>query len=170
VTLLSREYNKYLQEHKTNVGNAFMWIQDNLPELLKDDYERQICADHDQSKSNEDEYYAYESYFYGNNISFEIEQAFNKAWLVHIHKNPHHWQHWILVNDDPKDGDTILDIPYNYIIEMICDWWSFSFKSNDLYTIFDWYANHKSIMKLSSNTKSQVEYILGQIYKKLDEL
>src|SRR5688572_29402107 len=26
--------------------------------------------------------------------------AFDKAWLHHQHRNPHHWQHWLLREDD----------------------------------------------------------------------
>lgn len=167
---MSKEYNKYLQEHRNNVAAAFYWIQDKLPELLKgnSDYERQITAAHDKSKSNFGEYNAYDAYFYGKNQSFDVKQAFNKAWLSHIHSNPHHWQYWILVNDDPNEGEIILDMPYNYIIEMICDWWAFSFKQNKLDEIFNWYNDHKKYMKLSSDTRRHVEYILGEINKKLE--
>ena len=51
---MSKEYNKYLQEHRSNVAAAFYWIQQNLPELLLGDYdyERQITAAHDKSKSD----------------------------------------------------------------------------------------------------------------------
>ena len=51
-------------------------------------------------------------------------------------------------------------MPYNYIIEMILDWWSFSWKSNNLYEIFDWYNEHKKTMILNENTKIIVESML----------
>ena len=60
-------------------------------------------------------------------------------------------------------------MPYNYIIEMICDWWSFSFKQGNLYTIFDWYDSHKDYIKFSDKTRTIVEDILMKIYKKLDD-
>lgn len=168
---MSKEYNKYLQEHKNNVAKAFYWLQTNLPELLKGeyDYERQITADHDQSKSDNDEYNAYDAYFYGSDQSFAVKQEFNEAWLNHIHKNPHHWQFWVLNNDDPKEGEVLIEIPYNYLIEMICDWWSFSFKQNKLDEIFNWYNEHKDYMKLGTNTRNQVSYILAEINKKLSD-
>lgn len=167
---MSKEYNKYLQEHKANVAAAYYWFNQNLPEILRGDYdyERQITADHDQSKSDADEYNAYDAYFYGPDQSFAVKQQFNDAWLNHIHKNPHHWQHWVLNNDDLKEGEVLIDMPYNYLIEMICDWWSFSFKQNKLDEIFNWYNEHKDYMKLSTNTKNQVSYILGEIHKKLE--
>lgn len=91
------------------------------------------------------------------------------AWLHHIHENPHHWQYWVLVNDDPEEGAIALDIPYKYVIEMICDWWSFSWKTGNLYEIFDWYDAHKNHMILSEYTRELVEEILEKIKVKLDE-
>lgn len=169
---MSKEYNQYLQEHKTNVANAFYWLQINLSDVLLGDYdyERQITAAHDQSKSDEDEYNAYDAYFYDNDQSSIIVKEFQEAWLTHIHKNPHHWQYYVLNNDDPNEGQILIDIPYNYMIEMICDWWSFSFKQNKLDEIFNWYDSHKNYMKLGDNTRIKVEYILGRIKSKLEEI
>lgn len=168
---MSKQYNKYLQKHKANVAAAFYWIQTNLPELLTGnyDYERQITAEHDKSKSDLDEYKAYDDYFNGKDQSFKAKQEYERAWLNHQNKNPHHWQYWVLVNDDPEEGEILIDMPYNYIMEMVCDWWSFSFKQNKLDEIFNWYNNHKKYMKLSPNTSRQVEYILAEINKKLIE-
>lgn len=168
---MSLQYDLYLEEHRNNVAKGLYWIGDNFPELLIDipgvSYEHQICYCHDLSKNESDEYNAYDAYFYGGNRSSEVIQNFNYAWLSHIHRNPHHWQHWLLVEDD-KEGVTVMDMPYNYIIEMICDWWSFSWKSGDLFEIFSWYDNHKNI-QLSNNTKNTVEYILKLIKNKLEE-
>ena len=61
-------------------------------------------------------------------------------------------------------------MPYNYIIEMICDWWAFSWNSGNLNEIFDWYDEHKDYMKLSEKTHKMVEDILSKIKDKLDGL
>lgn len=171
---MSEQYDLYLQNHKANVKKGFDWIKENLPGLIPTndgiDYEHQIGFEHDSSKTEPDEYYAYDAYFYGGNRSYQVVRDFNYAWLMHIHRNPHHWQHWILTNDDPDEAETILDMPYNYIIEMICDWWSFSWNSENLREIFDWYSKHKKYMKLSAKTRLTVENILKEINKKLDEM
>ena len=88
---------------------------------------------------------------------------FRYAWLRHIHLNPHHWQHWVLINDDPDEGEIIMDMPYNYIIEMVCDWWAFSWKSENLTEIFKWYDAHKDYIKLSDKTRGVVEDILQKM-------
>lgn len=170
---MSREYDNYLTEHKGNVARGFHWIQEHLPELIPAedgiDYEHQICFAHDKSKNESDEYDAYDAYFYGRNRSFQVVQDFNYAWLNHIHRNPHHWQHWLLLNDEPNESEIILDIPYHYILEMICDWWAFSWAKGDLTEIFNWYDQHKSYMKLSEKTRKTVEDILWKIRLELQK-
>jgi len=167
---MSYEYDQYLAEHKQNVLRAFKWMEKNIPEVLSDnvDWAWQIGLAHDESKSKQDEYEAYDAYFYGNNKSHAVVEAFNKAWLNHIHRNPHHWQHWILIEDDAEEGMVIIDMPDHYIIEMICDWWSFSWGAGDLTTIFKWYGEHNNI-KFSKKTRDKVENILDLIRRKLEE-
>lgn len=169
---MSAEYDYYIIEHKNHVVEAAEWLRRNLPEFdVLDAYSlgRNIW-DHDDSKYSKEEYDAYDAYFYGGEKTKEVKEAFNYAWLRHIHSNPHHWQYWVLINDDPEEGTTALDIPYKYVIEMICVWWSFSWKTSNLYEIFNWYDTHKKRMILSKNTRELVEQILGQIKEKLDEL
>ena len=171
---MSREYDSYLQEHKENVARAFCWIRDNLPELIIDipgvDYEHQICFGHDASKFDPEEYDAYDRYFYGGNRSYEVVQIFNYAWLRHIHLNKHHWQHWILQNDDPELGEMVLDMPYEYVIEMICDWMSFSISKNEPREVFNFWKDNKDHIKLSDKTRKTVIEILMAIADKLDEI
>lgn len=166
---MSSQYDNYLTEHKENVAKGFRWLQENIPEVIEDGFEWQICFNHDASKTDPEEYDAYDAYFYGNNRSYSVVQNFKKAWLRHIHNNPHHWQHWILINDDPKEGMVVIDMPYIYVVEMICDWWAFSWKKGDLNEIFGWYEDRKDYMKLSANTRRSVEYILGKMKDKLEE-
>lgn len=167
---MSREYDLYLEQHKENVGNGYRWLCVELPELTEgvENLEWYICSAHDASKSDPEEYGAYDAYFYGNR-SYEVVRNFERAWLRHIHNNPHHWQHWILNNDDPGEGMVILDMDYTYIIEMICDWWAFSWKDGNLREIFSWYNERKDYMKLSEKTRKTVNDILDKISKKLDE-
>ena len=166
---MSVQYDNFLTEHKENVAKGFRWLQENIPEVIEDGFEWQICFNHDASKTDPEEYDAYDAYFYGNNRSYSIVQNFKKAWLRHIHNNPHHWQHWILINDEPKEGMVVIDMPYIYVVEMICDWWSFSWTKGDLNEIFGWYEDRKDYMKLSANTRISVEYILGKMKDKLEE-
>lgn len=167
---MSFQYDQYLTQHRSNVKRGFDWIAENLPELLVDgfDYGWQIEFAHDKSKDEPDEYEAYDAYFYSGNRSYAVVQNYRKAWLLHIHRNPHHWQHWILINDDPKEGEIILEMPYNYVIEMICDWWAFSWAKGNLAEIFSWYDERKAYMKLHPKTRKIVDDILGKMLTKLE--
>ncbi len=171
---MSYEYDQYLREHRENVAKGLYWLGVNLPDILNGvdvvSLRDQINKYHDLSKDTIAEYEPYDAYFYGKNKSYEVVQNFNRAWLHHIHRNPHHWQYWVLINDDPNEGEVILDMDYDYIIEMICDWWAFSWKKGNLYEIFSWYDQHKAYMKLSPKTRKTVEDILDQIREKLDDL
>lgn len=169
---MSYEYDLYLAEHRANVANGFEWIAINLPELVdnfNEENKRYIISYHDESKNHANEYEAYDAYFYGNNRSHKVVQDYNAAWLRHLHRNPHHWQHWILINDDPKEGEIVLEMPYEYIIEMICDWWSFSWKTGNLTKIFEWYEEHSKYIKLAPKTRKTVESILKAMKEKLQQ-
>lgn len=171
---MSKEYDLYLQEHKANVKKGYDWIKENLPDLIPSDMrlilEHQIGFAHDASKTESDEYGPYDAYFYGGNRSSQVVDDFNMAWLKHIHRNPHHWQYFVLQCDEPDEGEIVLDMPYKYILEMVCDWLSFSIAKDNMYEVFDWYDEHKNHIKLSKNTRKTVEDILNKIRRKLDEL
>ena len=171
---MSFQYDQYLANHRANVKRGFDWLCENLPDVTNNisDAAWQIEFAHDKSKDEEDEYNAYDEYFYGNNRSYKVVQDYEKAWLIHIHRNPHHWQYWILIHDDMENGEleTILEMPYDYIVEMICDWWAFSWAKGNLYEIFNWYAEHSEFMKLAPRTRETVEDILDKIKNRLDSL
>lgn len=175
---MSREYDSYLREHAKNVALGFYWIQTYLPELIKKDevawtkydYEWAIAMAHDATKKEPSEYKAYDDYFYGNKQDPEVIKAFNYAWLHHIHWNQHHWQHWVLHHDNAVEGVEALDMPYPYILEMICDWWSFSWQNQDFKSITRWYDDNKDHIILSPKTRETVEEILSKIMNKVDAL
>ena len=160
---MSLEYDDYLQQHINNVANAYGWLVRNINGADMFGVGRNYIWDHDKSKFTSDEYDPYDEYFYCDRKTTEIKNNFNYAWLHHIHNNKHHWQYWVLINDDPEEGTIALDIPYKYLLEMIADWWSFSWKSGNLYEIFDWYDSHKDYMILSKNTREAVEEILAEM-------
>lgn len=169
---MSFQYDQYLEHHRSNVRRGYEWLCKNLPDVVEGASEAGWLTGfaHDKSKNETDEYEAYDTYFYGNNRSYEVVQNYRKAWLLHIHRNPHHWQHWVLINDDPDEGEIVLEMPYDYIIEMICDWWSFSWQSGNLYEIFKWYEEHSKYIKLAQTTKITVENILDNMKNKLQML
>ncbi len=169
---MSVKYDEYLETHKENVLNAFKWLRDNLPEnLFPSEIKEGVglsLISHDASKSSIEEYDAYDRYF-NSSRSYEVTENFQYAWLHHLHHNPHHWQYWVLINDDKDSGEKCLEIPDNYIIEMISDWWSFSWTNGNLYEIFDWYNNGKDYRKINELSLKKIETILSFIKDKLEK-
>ena len=162
---MSQAYDEYLNEHIANVQKAYntlIGFIPDLPEKLGLDLPV-MFSQHDESKWKPEEYYAYNKYFYGKAAgrSHMAIENFKYAWLHHIHNNPHHWQYWVLQNDD--EGEEALEMPALYVVEMICDWWSFSYAKGDMTEIFPWYEAHKEKMKLHPKTRKLVEDILGKI-------
>lgn len=160
---MSTNYTQYIIDHKANVLKAYLWLKEH--EIVDLSLEEQINA-HDLSKYTEEEYDPYDNYFYGNKTE-KVKREFDYAWLNHIHQNPHHWQHWVLINDE--DGTKALEMPENYVVEMVSDWWAFSHKSGNLYEIFDWYKKNKNRQILHENTRKLVEEILDKIKEELDK-
>ena len=90
---MSAEYDQYLKRHQEGVNQGYQWLKEYLPNLLitpVGGIEHQIIFEHDASKNDEDEYNAYDAYFYGGNRSYTVVLNFRRAWLRHIHHNPHH--------------------------------------------------------------------------------
>lgn len=163
------EYYQYLSWHISAVQKA--WHTVLKPAMLKhlelDGYNinlfetvDRLVRNHDASKYNDDEFNSYCNYFYPADGFSKSEKDFNTAWLIHIHKNPHHHQHWVLIQDEGNLVPT--DMPLEYICEMLCDWHSFSSKDATS-TAYNWYQNNHSKMMLSKNTekfiKRLVEYL-----------
>lgn len=168
---MSLAYDEYLAEHIGNVNTGLHWMLDNLPltKIEQTAIEDAMLNAHDESKFDTAEYDAYDAYFYGGNQSYAVCEAFNYAWLHHIHHNPHHWQYWVLLEDDPETGVPFkaLRIPLRYIFEMVADWWTFSWKNNNLFEIFNWYAEHRSKQFIHPESRKMLENILKEIWNVL---
>lgn len=156
---MSKEYDLYLREHRRNVLRVFEEMSRNKPfydELLTrfpNIYE-QILS-HDKSKFSKEEYPAYDNHFYGKTQTQKSEEAYDLAWSHHQKNNPHHWQYWVLIKDSREIIP--LDIPDNYIIEMLCDWSSFRFKDPKSTAVY-WYLSNGHKMILSDRTKTRISY------------
>jgi hypothetical protein len=157
-------YRNYLTEHISNVQRAykenFQGHFSQYPELgpvLKS-----LIANHDASKYQNDEFEPYRAYFYPTEWedSSNAEYNFDNAWRLHQHRNPHHWQHWVLIED--SGTVTALDMPIKYVIEIICDWHSFSYKYPES-TARQWYTDNKDNMILSEATADWIDHYLDMM-------
>lgn len=163
IDAMDKQYTAYLDTHMGNVQKAgqrfleqtegnilFIPLRDTIINNLK--Y-------HDMSKYEKLEWVPYRDYFYGDDQeSKTINDNFDLAWNLHQKRNPHHWQYWVLIKDSGRM--VALDIPMIFIIEMLCDWHSFSAQNKES-TAKAFYEENKHKMILSDNTRSIIDTLLG---------
>lgn len=118
---------------------------------------------HDWSKFLPSEWMAYVEFFNGDPLfhdTAKVNDAFDVAWLKHQHRSPHHWQHWVLRNDD---GTTVcIEMPRRYVLEMLCDWEGAgrAIMGRSASTPA-WYAKNREQILLHSNTRTIVDRALN---------
>jgi hypothetical protein len=163
------EYKKYIIDHKARVKQFADWLKENVPEVFDElpDIEvfYDIIEEHDDSKFSEEEFEPYAQKFYGpqdiNGKPLEFVPGYEEAWQHHWIHNEHHPEFWL--------GE---DMPYIYILEMLCDWGSFSIDKGDLTELSKYYyenAKDDEEKNLSDNTKEIIEEILSKINSVLEE-
>ena len=158
-----QEYREYIIEHIKNVKKAFDTYGGLLCEELELDYieVRNQIAQHDESKWETEEFDLYRAKFYPSKDEEPItEYEFNKAWLHHIHNNPHHPEYWVYYNCD-ENNVSVYDMPDKYIVEMLCDWIAMGYKFND--TCYSYYNSNGKEKLFTNNTRFKVEYLLKKI-------
>ena len=129
---------------------------------------------HDWSKFRLSEFIPYARYFYGlheypdwERMSFfeknnyfglcrsDIERRFDKAWLYHQHRNKHHWQFYLLQEDDGPLKN--LPIPIKYLKEMVADWRGASKAITGKDNTQKWYEENKDKINLNRINRAWVE-------------
>lgn len=162
------KYRTYVCTHIENVQKGFNWLRINMAEWVRDNTDPflldQIIRNHDRSKFSEDEFDAYAKYF--NVDRQKYKSQFDVAWLHHIHNNRHHPEHWNLVDNGVIKP---LPMPMEYVVEMFCDWWAFSWTKGNLNEVFGWYEENKGKFVMHEKTRSDIENLLDIVKKKLDE-
>jgi len=130
---------------------------------------------HDLSKFRPSEFIPYARYFYGGYPKYRsgittkyphlfkesIKQRFDEAWLLHIHRNPHHWQYWLLQEDDGPVKK--ISIPISYLKEMGCDWIGAGRAITGKNDIREWYSKNKDKIKLDILNRRWLEkYVINK--------
>lgn len=125
---------------------------------------------HDVSKFLPSEWFPYAEFFYGEKAVPRRDKtgyykptdtgnvAFDFAWLLHQKRNRHHWQWWVLPEDD--GGTKVLEMSETFRLEMLCDWRG----AGKAYGTPDtklWYLTNRHKMQLGQKTRAWVEVQLG---------
>lgn len=148
-------YLKYVLRHKWFVLQAGRRLSINLWQLLV----------HDLSKFHPSEWFPYAEWFYGYNggswynsgeLVTERRNNFDRAWLLHLHRNPHHWQYWVLHED--SGVRKVMPMPERYRHEMIADWAGAGRAIHgDKSDMLGWYESTKDARELHPDTRRRVE-------------
>ena len=134
---------------------------------------------HDASKFLPDEWFPYARHFYEPNGKKKTvrdksgyykptdtgDKDFDFAWLLHQKRNRHHWQWWILPEDD---GGTKILIMHPYdLAEMICDWVGAGRAQGvkDWWNPLPWYEINIDKIQLHPTTRSHLEILLDDMNK-----
>lgn len=139
------EYFKYLAKHKWYVFVECCKLGVPLRGLL-----------HDMSKFLPCEWVPYAHHFYGKRKK-KVDRAYDLAWLHHIHRNKHHWQFWVIVDNGIEE---YLPMPDKYVKEMLADWYGAGYAQN-MPDVKKWYLDRKEIIKLHPRTRRWIEKQLG---------
>lgn len=140
------------------------WGQD--PDQLN--YITTLIKGHDSTKWSANEFRGYYDYYESDDPDENLESELNKAWLHHQNHNSHHWQYWVVIQDD--DAELVpVDMPFECICEMVCDWHSFSAK-NPNSTALNYYEAKKDVMILSKYTRTTVEGLVKYLDKPLGDI
>lgn len=144
-------YFKYLIRHKYYVFIAGWYLNVSIWRLLT----------HDISKFRPSEWFPYAETFYKEDGSnqYKPTEAFDKAWLYHQHRNPHHWQYWIL----RLDGGSIkyMSIPDKYVAEMVADWCGAGRAITGKWEVREWYDKNKDKIDVNGLTRNHINFYLN---------
>lgn len=167
------KYENYIAKHQMNVIISYYLANNAFKELFPEVYNNTDVVEilennikyHDTSKFNIEEFIPYANRFFPlegtDPESEQVKSAFNLAWFNHLRNNPHHPAYWTCVDDGEAK---IYDMPYIYIIEMLCDWMAMSMYYNS--TTYE-YWNSESAQKLSmtDNTRAKVNEFMEWMLK-----
>lgn len=95
----------------------------------------------------------------GVKFEHEIEEDFDRAWLYHQRRNPHHWQYWVLMED--SGGVKVLKMPNRYMKEMLCDWHGAGRAITGKKDTANWYLANRHKIQLHPETRQWIEEQLG---------
>ena len=154
-------YIRYITQHRKKVKEAYEIILPKLKNsgMIDEETLKNLSNninDHDLSKFRQNELVPYANYFFGEKNQ-ENKEKFKQAAIIHKSRNPHHPEYWM-----NKKGET-QDMPIEYIVEMLCDWWSFGLAQNKPDEIFEYYNRNKDKYKFSKKITAKIDKLLAII-------
>lgn len=128
---------------------------------------------HDWHKFLPSEWFPYVNFFYGKGgkpvqrrdstgyykPTDTGDDAFDFAWLLHQKRADHHWQWWVLPEDD--GGVKVLRMSDAAMKEMLCDWRGAG-RAQGKPNTWEWYEANKGKMQLHPEVRAWIEEELAR--------
>lgn len=174
-------YGRYVLRHKWFVFLACLQLRVPLWRAIF----------HDWTKFRPSEWLPYARCFYAPNGAKQYQETaeFARAWMLHQHRNKHHWQYWLKAGNTPLpftnilvwdrgNSSMVLDgevfnwdiagtisvreaMPNTYLREMLADWRGAGQALGKPDTAA-WYEANKDQMKLHPETRWWIEAQLAK--------
>jgi hypothetical protein len=154
------EYSDSLRQH-------IVYVQEAGRQIGVSEY---LLKEHDASKWHMNEFDAYSEYFHNGKKN---RTEFARAWLHHIHNNPHHWEHWIF--SDPGYNfagaeivNRCIEMPKMYALEMVADWMGASRSYTGSWDMTEWLMKNASRIIVHPKTNQYLcDVLLNNGYQDL---
>lgn len=134
---------------------------------------------HDLSKFLPSEWFAYVDFFHGKGRKKAIRDStgyykptdtghagFDFAWLLHQKRNQHHWQWFVLPEDE--GGLKVLEMSKGARKEMLADWYGAG-RAQGTPDTRAWYRRHWYKLQLHPDTRAWVDRQLGMVMMKWED-
>ena len=196
VAFVKKAYEDLFKDIPSNLSGGF-FADDNNVDCIEARIEK-----HDGDKYNDERFEIYRKNHYPMDESEKEENlsTYNsdKGWIGHWKANPHHWEYWL--SFFPKELDMVIrtyDYDGNYYeatlenqlkcayIEMICDWFSFSYKglkekdngtetpksaTGEPMSFKEWYKTAKKNIKIHPKMEDWFDKLLEYVQDKFEEV
>lgn len=115
------------KEKTMKLANHFFTITKHKTEVMKNCFRAGLYYQgltHDLSKYSPSEFFRGVKYYQGDRSPNDAERmatGVGRAWLHHKGRNKHHFEYWIDYDLSAGGKMAGLEMPVNYLVEMVCD-------------------------------------------------
>lgn len=160
----------YILRHKFYVFKAGKVCEVSLWRRLK----------HDWSKFSPREFFPYAEFFYGKQTyrrpgmtgkqsieaPLKVAENFDRALLGHLHRNDHHFEHWLML----QDGKLVAKaMPEQAWRELCADYLAMEFTLNGNWDAISWYSKNVGNMVIHHETQHRIESLLKRAGARLSK-
>lgn len=153
-------YAKRVLQHKWFVLRAGRRLKVSWLQLIS----------HDWSKFLPNEFLPYAQRFMTSSAAVDHAAEplpWQYAWNQHQKFQPHHWQFWMMITDDPACRIVPLPIPERYLREMVADWAGASRTYSGSWDIAAWWERQRLRILLHPSSHDRIDDLIRSLPDRL---